>query len=120
MISVFKKLSWYFKEQWLKYTLAISALIVVNILGVIPPILVGRVIDLIQYEPTHTGGFHLLCCSVYLHIGGQLFVIDLLGLHIIRTGDIIREENAFKANGPFYANDIAFLRTISNGRFDGS
>ena len=50
MISVFKKLSWYFKEQWLKYTLAISALIVVNILGVIPPILVGRVIDLIQYN----------------------------------------------------------------------
>ncbi|MFC0016002.1 MULTISPECIES: ABC transporter ATP-binding protein [Allobacillus] len=50
MISVFRKLSWYFKEQWLKYTLAISALIVVNILGVIPPILVGQVIDLIQYN----------------------------------------------------------------------
>ncbi|MBR7553038.1 ABC transporter ATP-binding protein [Allobacillus sp. GCM10007491] len=50
MISVFRKLSWYFKEQWLRYTLAISALIIVNILGVIPPILVGQVIDLIQYN----------------------------------------------------------------------
>ena len=50
MITVFRKLSWYFKEQWIKYTLAIIALILVNILGVIPPILVGNVIDLIQYN----------------------------------------------------------------------
>ncbi len=48
MISVFKKLSWYFKEQWVRYTLAISALIVVNVLVVIPPTILGEVIDSIQ------------------------------------------------------------------------
>ncbi|WP_027963815.1 ABC transporter ATP-binding protein [Halalkalibacillus halophilus] len=50
MISVFRKLGWYFKEQWLRYTLAITALIIVNILGVIPPILIGEAIDLIQFN----------------------------------------------------------------------
>ncbi|TFB22147.1 ABC transporter ATP-binding protein [Filobacillus milosensis] len=48
MISVFRKLSWYFKEQWVRYTLAITALIIVNILVVIPPTILGKVIDAIQ------------------------------------------------------------------------
>lgn len=48
MISVFKKLSWYFKEQWIRYTLAITALIIVNVLVVIPPTLLGEIIDSIQ------------------------------------------------------------------------
>lgn len=48
MISVFRKLSWYFKEQWIRYTLAISALIIVNVLVVIPPTILGEIIDSIQ------------------------------------------------------------------------
>src|SRR5690625_4398316 len=50
MFTVFKKLSWYFKEQWVRYTLAITALSLVNVIGLFPPILVGNIIDLIQYN----------------------------------------------------------------------
>jgi len=50
MFTVFKKLSWYFKEQWVRYTLAISALIVANVFAVMPPRIIGNAIDLIQYD----------------------------------------------------------------------
>ncbi|MGE7761195.1 ABC transporter ATP-binding protein [Peribacillus sp. NPDC097895] len=45
MFAIFKKLSWFFKEQWQRYTCAILFLCLVNILEVIPPKLVGNAID---------------------------------------------------------------------------
>ncbi|MDW7615110.1 ABC transporter transmembrane domain-containing protein [Peribacillus simplex] len=45
MFAIFKKLSWFFKEQWRRYTYAILFLCLVNILEVIPPKLVGNAID---------------------------------------------------------------------------
>ncbi|MGW6382055.1 ABC transporter ATP-binding protein [Peribacillus butanolivorans] len=45
MFAIFKKLSWYFKEQWQRYTWAILFLCLVNIMEVIPPKLVGNAID---------------------------------------------------------------------------
>lgn len=45
MFAIFKKLSWFFKEQWQRYTFAILFLCLVNILEVIPPKLVGNAID---------------------------------------------------------------------------
>lgn len=45
MFSVLKKLSWFFKENWKRYVIAISLLILVGILEVIPPKLVGAAID---------------------------------------------------------------------------
>ncbi len=45
MFSVLKKLSWFFKENWKRYTIAISLLIIVGVLDVIPPKIVGDAID---------------------------------------------------------------------------
>ncbi|MGE7768818.1 ABC transporter ATP-binding protein [Peribacillus sp. NPDC096540] len=45
MFAIFKKLSWYFKEQWQRYTWAILFLCLVNVMEVIPPKLVGNAID---------------------------------------------------------------------------
>lgn len=45
MFSIFKKLSWFFKEQWQRYTGAIIFLCLVNVMEVIPPKLVGNAID---------------------------------------------------------------------------
>jgi ATP-binding cassette, subfamily B, multidrug efflux pump len=45
MFSIFKKLSWFFKENWKRYTVAIVLLTIVGILDVIPPKLVGMAID---------------------------------------------------------------------------
>ncbi|RNA68661.1 ABC transporter ATP-binding protein [Alteribacter keqinensis] len=45
MFSVLKKLLWFFKAEWKRYTLALSILIFVSFLEVIPPRLIGIVID---------------------------------------------------------------------------
>ena len=45
MFSVFKKLGWFFKEHWVRYTVAIILLNVVNVLEVLPPMIVGMAID---------------------------------------------------------------------------
>ena len=45
MLSVLKKLGWFFKEHWIRYTVAIALLIVVGVLEVLPPMIVGMAID---------------------------------------------------------------------------
>lgn len=45
MFSILKKLSWFFKENWKRYTLAISLLIIAGVVDVIPPKLIGMAID---------------------------------------------------------------------------
>ncbi|MED3564251.1 ABC transporter ATP-binding protein [Bacillus xiapuensis] len=49
MFSVLKKLSWFFKENWKRYTIAIFLLIFVGILDVLPPKLIGMAIDDIHF-----------------------------------------------------------------------
>ncbi|WP_017186903.1 ABC transporter ATP-binding protein [Alkalibacillus haloalkaliphilus] len=75
MISVFKKLSWFFKEQWLRYTLAVTALIIVNILGVIPPMLLGEVIDLIQYNQLTTERFYELL-AIFIGLTIVIYIVS--------------------------------------------
>ena len=53
MFSVLFKLRWFFKENWKRYTLAVSLLMVTNVLEVIPPWLLGESIDAI-YQQTLT------------------------------------------------------------------
>lgn len=50
MFQVFKKLAWFFKDQWLRYLIAIIALMFASFLDLIPPRLVGNAIDAIQFN----------------------------------------------------------------------
>jgi ATP-binding cassette, subfamily B, multidrug efflux pump len=45
MFAVLKKLSWFFRENWQRYVIAITLLILVGILDVMPPKLIGMAID---------------------------------------------------------------------------
>lgn len=45
MFSVLKKLGWFFKENWKRYVVAISLLVLVGLLDVIPPKIIGMAID---------------------------------------------------------------------------
>ncbi|XQY91819.1 ABC transporter ATP-binding protein [Metabacillus sp. HB246100] len=49
MFSVLGKLKWFFKDYWKRYTVAVSLLIFVSFLDVIPPKLIGLAIDDIQF-----------------------------------------------------------------------
>ena len=61
MFSILGKLSWFFKENWKRYTVAIGLLVIVGILDVLPPKLVGMAIDEI-----HIGGMTTQDMSRYL------------------------------------------------------
>ncbi|KRE53682.1 ABC transporter ATP-binding protein [Paenibacillus sp. Soil522] len=45
MFSVLKKLDWFFKMNWKRYTVAVSLLILTGFIDVIPPWLIGYTID---------------------------------------------------------------------------
>ncbi|QGQ48459.1 ABC transporter ATP-binding protein [Metabacillus sediminilitoris] len=49
MFTVLGKLSWFFKQYWKRYTVAITLLVIVSVLDVIPPKIIGIAIDDIQF-----------------------------------------------------------------------
>jgi len=71
VFSVLRKLGWFFKQQWQRYTIAITLLIFGGILEMIPPKLVGEAIDDI-----YVGGLTLE--RLFLHIGLLLGLTTLI------------------------------------------
>jgi ATP-binding cassette subfamily B protein len=49
LFTVLGKLSWFFKQYWKRYTVAITLLVIVSVLDVIPPKIIGIAIDAIQF-----------------------------------------------------------------------
>lgn len=45
MFSILSKLRWFFRQHWKRYTIAVVLLIVVGVGDIIPPQVVGRVVD---------------------------------------------------------------------------
>ena len=60
MFAVLNKLSWFFKQHWKRYILAIMALILASAVGLIPPKLIGIVIDHIQHQTLTTQALYSL------------------------------------------------------------
>ena len=61
MFIVLKKLSWFFRMHWKRYTIAIVLLTIVGIMDVIPPKLIGYTIDgIFDGTLTHSGLIELL------------------------------------------------------------
>lgn len=50
MFDIFKKLDWFFKAQWKRYTIAIVLLAVSSVLEIVPPKLIGDTIDVIYRQ----------------------------------------------------------------------
>ena len=48
MFEVLRKLSWFYKASWKKYTVAVLLLCIANVLGILPPLLVGKTVDAIH------------------------------------------------------------------------
>ena len=60
MLAVVKKLSWFFKEQWKRYTIAILLLLLTSVVDVIPPFLIGNIVDAISSGEITTRQFQLV------------------------------------------------------------
>ncbi len=57
MFSVLVKLKWYFASQWKRYTLAITLLVLTGIIDIIPPWLLGYLVDGISQQTLGTAEF---------------------------------------------------------------
>lgn len=92
MFSVLKKLSWFFKEHWKRYTIAFVLILFANILEVVPPFLLGRAIDDI-FLGTLTAG--LLYVYIAILTGGTLFnyLISYFWQRLLFGGAYILEKN---------------------------
>lgn len=47
-MGIFSRLSWFFKHQWKQYTVGVIALILVAICNVIPPRIIGNIVDAVS------------------------------------------------------------------------
>lgn len=74
MFGVFKKLNWFFKRYWKRYSFAIIALCTASAIGLIPPKVIGFTIDQIQFN---TLSMELLQSIILL------FILLLIGHYMI-------------------------------------
>ncbi|RFU64328.1 ABC transporter ATP-binding protein [Bacillus sp. V59.32b] len=130
MFSIFKKLSWFFKEQWKRYTFAILFLAIVNILEVIPPKLVGIAIDDINNGNLTSGAIveyisYIALLGVGTYLFGYLWSYQLFGGaflverkmrsrfmgHLLRMTPTFFEKNR---TGDLMARATNDLKAISN------
>ncbi len=90
MFSVLTKLSWFFKENWQRYVIAISFLTIVNVLEVIPPKLIGTSIDSIhQGTLTSQSMFQLL--SIFALLIVVIYIISYVWLNKLFGGAFLLE-----------------------------
>lgn len=90
MFQVFKKLDWFFKHYWKRYTFAIIALIISSAIGLIPPKLVGYAIDKIQFE-TLTMELLVMLIVGYLILTIVHYSISFLWDYTLFGGAVILE-----------------------------
>lgn len=84
MLSVLGKLTWFFRMNWKRYTLAISFLIIAGMLEVIPPKLIGEAIDDIHQGSLTPGklGEYLLLMGVLIvtiYVMTYVWLVQLFG-----------------------------------------
>ncbi|WP_152654926.1 ABC transporter ATP-binding protein [Oceanobacillus sp. CFH 90083] len=90
MFAVFKKLSWFFVHYWKRYTFAIIVLIIASAIGLIPPKLVGYIIDHIQFE-TLTAQILTAVIAGYIVLLIVHYVISFLWDYTLFGGAVILE-----------------------------
>ncbi|SES68364.1 ATP-binding cassette, subfamily B [Oceanobacillus limi] len=91
MFEVFKKLDWFFKHYWKRYTFAIISLIIASAIGLIPPKIVGYAIDHIQFE-TLTMKLLVLIVVSYLCLIVVHYLISFLWDYTLFGGAVILEK----------------------------
>ncbi|MEN2767765.1 ABC transporter ATP-binding protein [Ornithinibacillus xuwenensis] len=90
MFQVFKKLDWFFKHYWKRYTFAIISLVIASAIGLIPPRLIGYAIDQIQYE-TLTSQLLTIIIVGYIVLIIVHYSISFLWDYTLFSGAVILE-----------------------------
>ncbi|GAB3070357.1 ABC transporter transmembrane domain-containing protein [Salinicoccus sesuvii] len=93
-MKVFKKMGWFFKQEWRSYTIGVIMLVLVALMELIPPQVIGWVIDRITQE-TLTGNLLmqyillLIAVAIFTYIFRYFWRIMIFGASY-RLGRILR------------------------------
>src|SRR5699024_8200488 len=90
MFQVFLKLNWFFKHYWKRYVFAIIALMIASAIGLIPPKIIGFVIDHIQFE-TLTANLLMYVVIGFILLTFLHYIISFLWDYTLFGGAVILE-----------------------------
>lgn len=76
-MSILIKLSWFFQQEWRRYAIAITALLIIAVLTMLPPWLTGQVVDAIASQQL-TGSFLLERLALLLAVGIVVYLLRIL------------------------------------------
>lgn len=92
MFTVLRKLAWFFKHYWKRYTFAITALILASAIGLIPPKLLGFTIDHIRFD-TLTTNLLMTIITIYLSILVIHYIVSILWDYTLFGGSVLLEKS---------------------------
>lgn len=90
MFDIFKKLSWFFKAYWKRYTLAIITIILASSLNLVPPKILGYVIDEIRFD-TLTMKLLVTISGLYVLMIIFVYIVSFLWSYTLFGSSIILE-----------------------------
>lgn len=90
MFSVLKKLDWFFKQYWKRYTIATIALMCASAIGLIPPKLIGYAIDHIRFDSL-TMQILTIILIIYVSIIIIDYIVSLLWIYTLFGGAVMVE-----------------------------
>ncbi|MTI13954.1 ABC transporter transmembrane domain-containing protein [Sansalvadorimonas verongulae] len=76
-MSIFRNLGWFFRRHWIRYCFCVLFLILVSLIELLPPWLVGRLVDDIQAN-------NLLSVDIYATVG--FIALCGVAIYILRNG----------------------------------
>ncbi|WP_323704639.1 ABC transporter ATP-binding protein [Mammaliicoccus sp. Dog046] len=90
MFQALKKLIWFFKLHWKRYTIAVVLLLIANVVEVIPPWLVGQAIDKISDQSLNERILYLLIIT-FLIVIIVAYIVNYIWRTLIFSGSQILE-----------------------------
>ncbi|AEP85918.1 MULTISPECIES: multidrug ABC transporter ATP-binding protein BmrC [Bacillus] len=91
MFSVLKKLGWFFKAHWLRYTIAIVLLLGVNVIEMFPPKLLGNAIDDMKSGAFTAEGL-LFYIGIFFVLTAVVYVMSYFWMHQLFGGANVMEK----------------------------
>lgn len=101
MFSVLKKLGWFFKAYWLRYTIAIVLLLAVNVIEMFPPKLLGNAIDDMKAGAFTAEGLLFYIGIFFCADGGRVYHVLFLDASAVWRSESDGENSSYEADGAF-------------------
>lgn len=114
-MGIFSRLKWFFKNQWKQYLVGVLALVVVAIFNVIPPRIIGDVVDAVS-KKNMTARFLVISMSIFLVTAIAQYLLRYLWRKMIFGSSFVLErELRSRLYRQFMKMDATFYKKWRTG-----